>query len=244
MEKLPFLWRMINWGIAIGVIYLGIDNFIEFNTMSLKILGCFISGIIPPITKDVGRFIVFTFIYISNNHNFNNSLIFGAGHGGNESIVLMAIDQIIILNNFSAIKKAYSIEELNKDDLLITYEIYKNGILGQEIFGLITRFAGNFYHMAASIIIYRLALNRKEKKYIIYFIVLFLNHFINDTFSKFCELYELSFWYNFIIIGLVIMIIVIAWFVWKENNNKDCSDFNFENNERAIPLEKITDDVN
>ena len=40
------------------------------------------------------------------------------------------------------------------------------------------------------------------------------------------------------------MIIVISWFVWKENNNKDCSDFNFENNERAIPLEKITDDVN
>ena len=76
----------------------------------------------------------------------------------------MVIDQIIKLNNFSAIKKAYSIEELNRDDLLNTYEIYKNGIPGQEIFGLRTRFAGNFYHMAASIIIYRLALNRKEKK--------------------------------------------------------------------------------
>ena len=55
---------MINWGIAIGVIYFLIDNFIEFNTLSLKILGCFISGIIPQITEDVGRFIAFTFIYI------------------------------------------------------------------------------------------------------------------------------------------------------------------------------------
>ena len=164
VEKLPFLWGMINWAIAIGVIYFLIDNFIEFNTMSSKILGCFIFGIIPPITEDVGRFIVFTFIYISNNHNFNNSLIFGAGHGGFESIVLMAIDQINNLVNFYGIKNANSIEELNENKLLDFYEKNKNGVTGAEIFGVITRFAGNFYHMGSSIIIYRLALNRKEKK--------------------------------------------------------------------------------
>ena len=98
--------------------------------------------------------------------------------------------------------------------------------------------------MAASIIIYRLALNRKEKKYIIYFIVLLINHFINDTFTRFCGLYKLSFWYNFIIIGLVMMIVAIAWFVWKENNNKDYSDFNLENNEKAISLQYIAENDN
>ena len=126
VEKLPFLWGMINWGIAIGVIYLGIDFLFPTEPHSLQIVGCFIFGIIPPITEDIGRFIVFTFIYKAKNHNFNNSLIFGAGHGGFESIVLMAIDQINNLVNFYAIKNANSIEELNRDDLLTTYEIYKN----------------------------------------------------------------------------------------------------------------------
>ena len=239
VEKLPFLWGMINWGIAIGVIYLGIDFLFPTEPHSLQIVGCFIFGIIPPITEDIGRFIVFTFIYKAKNHNFNNSLIFGAGHGGFESIVLMAIDQINNLVNFYGIKNANSIEELNENKLLDFYEKNKNGVTGAEIFGVITRFAGNFSHMGSSIIIYRLALNRKEKKYIIYFIVLLINHFINDTFSRFCGLYKLSFWYNFIIIGLVIMIIIIAWFVWKENNNKDYSDFNLENNEKAISLQYI-----
>ena len=163
VEKLPFLWGMINWGIAIGVIYLGIDFLFPTEPHSLQIVGCFIFGIIPPITEDIGRFIVFTFIYKAKNHNFNNSLIFGAGHGGFESIVLMAIDQINNLVNFYAIKNANSIEELNENKLLDFYEKNKNGVTGAEIFGVITRFAGNFYHMGSSIIIYRLALNRKEK---------------------------------------------------------------------------------
>ena len=105
VEKLAFLWGMINWTIAIGVLYLGIKYFIPFNTPFLENVKCVYGGLVPPITEDVGRFIVFTFIYISNNHNFNNSLIFGAGHGGIESIVLMVIDQISKLNNFFCNKK-------------------------------------------------------------------------------------------------------------------------------------------
>ena len=104
VEKLPFLWGMINWTIAIAVIFYGIGIFIPLDSDSLKILRAFIGGIIPPITEDIGRFIVFTFIYKSKNHNFNNSLIFGAGHGGWESIVLMSINQIQNLVNFYAIK--------------------------------------------------------------------------------------------------------------------------------------------
>ena len=40
------------------------------------------------------------------------------------------------------------------------------------------------------------------------------------------------------------MIIVISWFVWKENNNKDYSDFNLENNEKAISLQYIAENDN
>ena len=76
VEKLPFLWGMINWTVAIAVIFYGIGIFIPLDSDDLKILRAFIGGIIPPITEDIGRFIVFTFIYKSKNHNFNNSLIF------------------------------------------------------------------------------------------------------------------------------------------------------------------------
>jgi len=237
VEKLPFLWGMINWTIAIAAIFYGIGIFIPLDSDSLKILRAFIGGIIPPITEDIGRFIVFTFIYKSKNHNFNNALIFGAGHGGWESIVLMSINQIQNLMNFYAIKNSKDEEELIKNNLLKIYEKYKNGVTGEEIFGVIIRFCGNLFHMAASVIIYRLSLNRKERKYIIYFVILFLAHFISDTFGQFCALNELNIWYNFIFIVFDIIIVIIGWFVWKENNNKDYSDYNFENNEKLISLQ-------
>ena len=60
---------MINWTIAIAVIYMGIMNLIPFDPNSF--LKAFMGAIIPPITEDVGRLIVFSFIYKSKNHNFS-----------------------------------------------------------------------------------------------------------------------------------------------------------------------------
>ena len=243
VEKLAFVWGMINWSIAIGAIYFGIMNIFNFETNSdgQKILKALISGIIPPITEDVGRFIVFTFIYKSKNHNFNNSLIFGAGHGGLESIVLMSITQIINLMQFYAIKNAKDEEELEKNNLIKIYQLYKDGIANEEIFRLIIRFSGNLFHMGASVIIYRLSLNRKERKFIIFFTILFIFHFIIDSFGQFISLYELNIWYNLVFIGLDVVIVIIGYFVWKENTNKEFSDYNFGNNESIIQMGNIPD---
>ena len=243
VEKLAFVWGMINWSIAIGAIYFGIMNIFNFETNSdgQKILKALISGIIPPITEDVGRFIVFTFIYKSKNHNFNNSLIFGAGHGGLESIVLMSITQIINLMQFYAIKNAKDEEELEKNNLIKIYQLYKDGIANEEIFWLIIRFSGNLFHMGASVIIYRLSLNRKERKFIIFFTILFIFHFIIDSFGQFISLYELNIWYNLVFIGLDVVIVIIGYFVWKENTNKEFSDYNFGNNESIIQMGNIPD---
>lgn len=243
VEKLAFVWGMINWSIAIGAIYFGIMNIFNFETNSdgQKILKALISGIIPPITEDVGRFIVFTFIYKSKNHNFNNSLIFGAGHGGLESIVLMSITQIINLMQFYAIKNAKDEEELEKNNLIKIYQLYKDGIANEEIFRLIIRFSGNLFHMGASVIIYRFSLNRKERKFIIFFTILFIFHFIIDSFGQFISLYELNIWYNLVFIGLDVAIVIIGYFVWKENTNKEFSDYNFGNNESIIQMGNIPD---
>ena len=239
VNKLPFLWGMINWTIAIGVIFFGVGYFLPIDSDDLKLLNTFIAAIVPPITEDVGRFIVFSFIYKSKNHNFNNSLIFGAGHGGFESICLLSIDLIPLLINFYAIKNAKDEQELIEKKLIKTYELYKNGVPGQDIFGVILRFFGNLFHMAASVIIYRLSLNRKEKKYIIFFIVVFISHFCIDLSGQFIFLYKLNIWFNLIFVGLASLIIVIACFVWKENNNKEYSDYNFKGKKSMIKMEDI-----
>ena len=238
VEKLAFVWGMINWTIAVGVIYFGIVNLIPFNTETNddgpKILKALICGIIPPITEDIGRFIVFTFIYKSKNHNFNNSLIFGAGHGGWESIVLMSINQIQNLMKFYEIKNSKDEEELKKNNLFKTYELYKDGFVSGEIFGIIIRFSGNLFHLAASVIIYRLSLNRKEIKYIIFFTTTFILHFFIDSFGQFQNIYELNIWCNLVVIGLDAVVVTIGCFVWKENTNKEFSDYDFENSEKTI----------
>ena len=224
---------MINWTIAIAVIYMGIMNLIPFDPNSF--LKAFMGAIIPPITEDVGRLIVFSFIYKSKNHNFNNSLIFGAGHGGWESICLISIDMIPLLMNFYAIKNAKDEEELKEKELIKTYELYKNGVTGGDIFGLFTRFLGNFFHMGASVIIYRFSLNRKEKKYMIFFILLFVSHFCIDFTYQIISIYELNMLFNLVFVGIIdILIIVIGWFVWKENNNKEYSDYNFEGDDSKV----------
>ena len=92
--------------------------------------------------------------------------------------------------------------------------------------------------MSASIIIYRLSLNRKDIKYIIYFIICFIFHFIIDTIGQLENLFDLSIWYNLIFPGLVTVIFIISYFVWKENKNKDFSDYELENKEEIeIPME-------
>ena len=243
VQKLTFLWGMINWTIAIGVLYFVPIQFININEETkdkgLKILRALIYGIIPPITEDVGRFIVFTFIYKSKEHNFNNSLIFGAGHGGWESIILMALNQINNLIYFYEIKKTKEKEKLG-NKLLKIYEKYKDGIVFEEILDLLNRLFGNIFHMSASIIIYKLSLNRKEGKYIIYFIICFIFHFIIDAIGQLENLFDLSIWYNFIFPGLVSIIFIISYFVWKENKNKDFSNSELEKEEEiAIPMESV-----
>ena len=105
VEKLLFLWGMINWTIAIGLVFGSILHFLGFDSDNLKLLWAFLVAIISPITEDFGRFIVFSFIYKSKNHNFNNSLIFWAGHGGWESIVLISIKQLSFSITFFCNKK-------------------------------------------------------------------------------------------------------------------------------------------
>ena len=130
-----------------------------------------------------------------------------------------------------------------KKKLIKTYEHYKNGVPGDEIFGVILRFLGNLFHMAASVIIYRLSLNRKEKKYIIFFIVLFIIHFSLDLFGLLIALYDLNIWFNLICIGLDILIVVISWLVWKENNNKEYSDYNSEKKDNLIAMNDINKEI-
>ena len=236
-----FYGVMINWTIAIGVLLYGIGFFLPLD--NIQLLKAFLVGIVPPITEDIGRFMVFSFIYKSKNHNFNNSLIFGAGNGGWESICLFLISYIPLLLNFYAIKNAKNEEELIEKKLFKTYEHYKNGFPSDEIFGVILRFLGNLFHMAASVIIYRLSLNRKEKKYIIFFIVLFIIHFSLDLFGLLIALYDLNIWFNLICIGLDILIVVISWFVWKENNNKEYSDYNSEKKDNLIAMNDINKEI-
>ena len=120
------------------------------------------------------------------------------------------------------------------------YEIYKNGVPGDQIFEVITTFLGILFHMSASVITYRLSLNRKEKKYIIYFIVVFISHFSMDLIAQIIGLYELNNWFYFIFAGLVIIVIIIiaiAFFVWKDNNNKEYSDYKFETEISLIEMD-------
>jgi len=107
----------------------------------------------------------------------------------------MALSQKQNLSNFYSIKNSKSKEELN-NNLLKIYEKYKDGMVIEDFIEIINRFFGNIFHICASMIAYRLSLNRKERKYIIYFVICFIFHFIIDAIGQSIVLFELSIWYN------------------------------------------------
>ena len=124
----------------------------------------------------------------------------------------MAINQIQNLNYFYQIKNTDKEENLN-ENLFAIYNKYKNGIIFDEFFNLLTRLFGNIFHMSASVIIYSLSLNLKEKKYIIYFIICFVLHFIIDSTGQLIHLFNINILLNLMFPGLVVILFIISYFV-------------------------------
>jgi len=114
-----FFWGMVIWSIAIETIFNLLFIFV-YNLLSnsgnnfIKFLHSFVIAISPPIFEEFGRLICFLFLFKSKNFNINNSIMYGAGHGGFENLVMYATSNIIKLINLYKINNKRDIAEITK----------------------------------------------------------------------------------------------------------------------------------
>ena len=221
IKRRSFFWGMVIWSIVIEIIFNLLVIFV-YNLFSnsgnnfIKFLHSFVQGISPPILEEFGRLICFLFLFKSKNFHFNNSIMYGTGHGGFETLVMYATNNINKLINLYKINNKNDITEITKDeDLNKYYQDYKDGIPIDDYINIIMRLFGYVFHISASILVYSFSLNMKKN--ITHFIVAFVFHFIIDFEYNLIVDFNLNKWIDMSNFGIFIILSIYSYFVWKKN---------------------------
>jgi len=221
IKRRAFFWGMAVWSIAIETIFnlliIFVYNlFAESGNNFIKFLHSFAIGMSPPILEEFGRLICFLFLFKSKNFHFNNSIMYGSGHGGFETLVMYATNNIIKLIYFYKINNKNDITEITKDkDLNKYYKDYKDGIPIDDYIEIIMRLSGLIFHISAAILVYSFSLDMKKN--IIHFIAAFVFHFLTDFVYNIIVDFNLNKWIQMSINGIVIILSIYSYFVWKKN---------------------------
>ena len=189
---------MIVWGIVIGIVYdviLLVFPDTSDSSALIKILSSLFLGLLPAILEDIGRLITFLYIFKSKNNHYENSVVFGIGYGGFESIVLLAIEYINYFISFNKINNSSSIDDKS---LMKTYNDFKDGLPAAEYMNIVMRIFGILYHTTSSVIIFRSSLDIKNRKYLLFFIFVFFVHFLIDSLANIFSKFELNAFWHFI----------------------------------------------
>ena len=143
-------------------------------------------GLMAGLFEEIGRFVGMTIFLKDCMDNDRNSLMYGAGHGGIEAVILLG---------FSMVSNLMLSFQINNRALAPTYEVVKNlpeeqgmQVLGSLLelvnaepyvllVGLIERIPAIAFHIALSVLVWKAV---KESK-VIYLILAILFHFIMDA---------------------------------------------------------------
>ena len=232
IKKRSILWGILIWIISIEIIfnllvYFVYNPFSKSENNFIKFLHSFIQGISPPILEEFGRLICFLFLFKSKNFHFNNSIMYGTGHGGFEALVMYATKNINKLIHFYEINNKSNITEITKnDDLNKFYKDYKDGIPVDDYIDLFMRLFAYVFHISASILVYSFSLDMKKN--ITHFIVAFVFHLIIDLEYNLIVDFNLNKWIKISYIGIYIIFSIYSYFVWRKNTIEANPDLNEE----------------
>ncbi len=173
------------------VVLTGLGNISQIITNNIWLYALY-GGLVAGIFEETGRFISIKF-YMKNNLNRENALMYGAGHGGMESIIIVGAQFFTGL------------------EALITTPTYHFYIVGIE------RLLAIILHMALSILIYKAATQRGEMGYYPLAIVL---HFICNFLVVIVAHYFGLVLAEIVYLVCVAVTVVIATRIWKENKTE------------------------
>ena len=202
-------------------------------------------GLAAGIFEETGRFIGFKFI-MKSKHKTSNALMYGAGHGGIEAILLVGLTYI---NNlvFSLLINAGNLRTILGDKNNLLYDdISKLGTIPSQDFLLagVERLCAISLHIALSVLIY-IAVTRKNKRYL-YFVAVLLHALVNFV-TMIASNYVSTLIVELILILIVFVIVIFVrrqYFEVKQEEENALVNINdLENKEELIEVnidEKLT----
>ncbi len=213
-----FVFAMIFERMLHSVVLTGLGNISQIITNNIWLYALY-GGLAAGIFEETGRFISIKF-YLKNNQNRENALMYGAGHGGIESILLIGLTYIsnlvgVFLLNSGVVSTLFSGEQgaqsLYGLEILATTPAYHFYIAGIE------RLLAMTLHMALSILIYKAATQRGKMGY--YPLAIGL-HFICNFLVVIVANYFGIIMAEIACLVCVAVVVVIATRIWNENKTE------------------------
>lgn len=175
-------------------------------------------GVAAGLFEETGRFVAMHF-FMKKNLNMSNALMYGAGHGGTEAILLVGITSVnnIIISfmiNTGMFQKSLELvtEEVAQESIgqlsalwtLPSYQFFMGGI---------ERLSAIILHIALSVLVYQAVKNRKK----LYWIIAFFMHAFVDFTAVISTTYLNIIWAEVLVALLTAVTVVTVFFICGKN---------------------------
>ena len=179
-------------------------------------------GVMAALFEEVGRYLAMRFLMKKQWNNPSNALMYGAGHGGIEAIVLLTITMINNLAYSFMINRGMMeglIQKLPQTAQVQMQEAVQKLIMSPApvfLLGAVERISAISLQICLSVFVW-LAVTRREKKY---FILAFGLHFLFDTLAVLVNHWMGTVVTEIILLLAVITVVLLTARLWKRVKRK------------------------
>ncbi len=228
-DTAPFFIGCLTFLVFAMILESGFHNFMLGTSVGRKISTiplyyAVYGGICAGLFEEFGRLIAFKTVMKRYTRKDDNALMYGAGHGGLEAMMILGLS---MLNNISYSLnindgKLEKIKEGMQPEVLASLQNIVNQLVStpswQFLLGGVERITACLLQIALSLLVW-VAVTKKDKFY--FFPLAILIHFLVDTISVILAMNGI----NIILVEVMIIVMTaasafFAWNVWKSNKEE------------------------
>lgn len=179
-------------------------------------------GLMAGLFEETGRFIAFKNLQKKSNNNDKNSLMYGAGHGGIEALIILVFSMIsniimaVMLNNHMAEQLISGVtDEVQLQTLYNAFQTLAETPSGDFLMAAVERIAAVAIHLSLSVLVWFAVKN--GGKCLRFYPLAILLHTVVNAFAVILAKYMPSMWIVLVVIYiLAASFAAIALKVWKK----------------------------
>lgn len=171
-----------------------------------------VGGLFAGVFEETGRFVAFKTVLSKKRANDANALMYGAGHGGIEAVILLSVT--MIGNLIYALQ--FNAGSLPAGATLDAMQTLVNTPSWMFLVGSVERISAVTLHISLSVLVWFAAKNAKQ--FWLYPLAIFL-HLLVDAVAVILSGLQVNVWViEGVVIAITIALVVLAVALWRENH--------------------------